>query len=286
MTGVEMDPRVRRRYESHDENDRLWKPGLGDLVRLRTWDILDRLLPAPPRAASPDGARPPDGARRVADVGGGPGTHAAHLAERGHDVILFDPVEHHVATARSRSAAQPHAPFRAEVGEARNLPLDDRSVDVVLLMGPLYHLVERTDRLAALAEAGRVLRAGGLLVAEIITRFAWVMDATVQGLLDRPGTWEDFDWIVRTGQSKDPAKLTEDSFWAYFHRPGELTAELTEAGFQNIDLRVVEGFGGLLSDLPERMAEPGDLLRAIRLTESEPSMIGASAHVLGIAHLP
>jgi hypothetical protein len=57
MTGVEMDPRVRRRYESYDENDRLWKPGLGDLVRLRTWDLLDRLLPAPPPLPSVDNGR-------------------------------------------------------------------------------------------------------------------------------------------------------------------------------------------------------------------------------------
>lgn len=265
---MEFDPRVRRRYELVDEDERLWRPGLGDLVRLRTWDIFDRLLP--------DTAH-------VADVGGGPGTHAAYLARAGHDVVLIDPVPRHVEAARARSAGQPEAPFRAEEAEARRLPLADGSVDVVLLMGPLYHLVEREDRLAALREAARVLRPGGRILAEIITRYAWVIDATQRELLDAAETWDDFDWILRTGQSKDPAKLADGSFWAYFHQPDEFVAELALAGFHDTALRAVEGFGWLLDDLPRRLAEPGELLRVLRLAEQEPSMLGVSAHVLGSA---
>jgi SAM-dependent methyltransferase len=259
---MDLDPRVRQRYETIDEGARLAQPGLGDLVRLRTWDIFERFLPA--------GAR-------VADIGGGPGVHAAHLAGLGHDVVLFDPVAHHVDQARARSG------FRAEQAEARSLPLEDASVDVALLMGPLYHLVERDDRLAALRETRRVLKPGGLVLAEIITRYAWVMDATLKGLLGRAETWAEFDWIARTGLSKDPAEVTEGGFWAYFHRPDELRDELVEAGFEDVRLVSVEGFGGLLGDLAERMREPDDLLRAIRLTEAEPSMVGVGGHALGIA---
>lgn len=66
MVPMEIEGRVLRRYELTDEGERLWKPGLGDLVRLRTWDIFDRFLP--PRG-------------KIIDVGGGPGAHAAHLAQ-------------------------------------------------------------------------------------------------------------------------------------------------------------------------------------------------------------
>ncbi len=265
---MEIDPRVRRRYELVDEDDRLSQPGLGDLVRLRSWDIFDRLLPE---------------RGRIADIGGGPGTHAAYLARSGHDVVLIDPVPRHVEAATARSASQPQAPFRVEEAEARNLPLADRSVDAALLMGPLYHLMERDERLAALKEVARVLRPGGRILAEVITRYAWVVDATLKGLLTAPDTWEDFDWILRTGQSKDPQRLADGSFWAYFHRPDELVTELELAGFSDIQLLSVEGFAWLLGDLPQRMTDPADLLRAIRLTESEPSMLGASAHVIGSA---
>lgn len=190
---------------------------------------------------------------------------------------------HHVEAAKARSASQLQAPFRSEAAEARGVPLADGSVDAALLMGPLYHLVERGDRLAALAEAARVLRPGGRILAEVITRYAWVIDATLKGLLTAADTWEDFDWILRTGQSKDPERVADGTFWAYFHRPDELSTELESAGFGDIQLLSVEGFAWLLDDLPQRMSDPADLLRAIRLTESEPSMLGASAHVIGSA---
>jgi SAM-dependent methyltransferase len=266
--GVQMDPRVRRRYELVDESERLSRPGLGDLVRLRTWDIFDRLLPSQ---------------ATIADIGGGPGVHAGYLARRGHQVVLFDPVHRHLAAAGALSAAQPQAPFRVEQAEARALPLAEGSIDVALVMGPLYHLVEREDRLAALREAARVLHPGGHIVAEVITRHAWVMDATVKDLLGEAETWEDFDWIARTGQSKDPAKLANGGFWAYFHRPQDLVTELEAAGFRDVHLVGVEGFAWLLGDLPQRMTNPAQLLAAVRLTESEPSMLGVSAHLIGHA---
>jgi 2-polyprenyl-3-methyl-5-hydroxy-6-metoxy-1,4-benzoquinol methylase len=94
---VVVDERMRRHYELNDESARLWESPRGDLTRLRTWDIFDRFLP-------------PSG--RIADVGGGPGTHAAHLAALGYDVMLVDSVPRHVGgtPASVRSSAM-HASF-------------------------------------------------------------------------------------------------------------------------------------------------------------------------------
>jgi hypothetical protein len=59
-------------------------------------------------------------------------------------VHLLDPVPKHVEQARTASARQPEYPLAsAEVGDARRLPHADASADAVLLLGPLYHLVER-----------------------------------------------------------------------------------------------------------------------------------------------
>jgi SAM-dependent methyltransferase len=265
---VEIDRRVTRRYESTDEDARLWQPGRGDLVRLRTWDILERFLPR---------------SSRVLDVGGGPGTHAAHLAATGHEVTLVDPVPRHVELATRRARGESTPSFETRLGTAADLPADDASVDAVLLMGPLYHLVDRADRLAALNEATRVLRPGGRILAEVICRHAWLLDATVKGLLDSPTIWGDFQLNIDTGLSQDPASMADGSFWAYFHRPKELRRELTAAGLDDIRLVAVEGYAWLLGDLAARMANPEPLLRAVRLTETEPSMLGCSAHVIGIA---
>ncbi|WP_030435603.1 class I SAM-dependent methyltransferase [Actinoplanes subtropicus] len=261
---MRFEPRVREWYDSYDEDARLWRPGSGDLLRLRTWDIFARLLPP---------------ASVVADVGGGPGAHAARLAETGHDVLLIDPMPQHVAAARARGVP-------AVLGEARALPLPGAAVDVVLLMGPLYHLVEPADRVAALVEARRVLRPGGLLLAEVITRHAGVMDATLRGVLHEEQIWTDLDRIARTGRAQDRARPRPSGFWAYFHDLPELAGELASAGFTGIELLAVEGFAHLLPDLAGRMLDPEPLLRAVRLTEREPSMLGASPHALGVARRP
>jgi SAM-dependent methyltransferase len=261
---MEIDPRVTRHYDVIDEGDRLAKPGLGDLVRLRTWDVFARFLP---------------GGGSLLDVGGATGVHAEHLAEAGYDVVLVEPVLRHVEAARARSAGR----FRVEQGVARELPAADGSVDGVLLMGPLYHLIDPADRLAAIREALRVLRPGGVLLAEVIARHAWILDATKQRLLGDPEVWAEFDRTVATGLTQDPVAPREGGFFAYFHRMDELRAELTEAGGRDVELVAVEGFGWLLDDLAERMRSPEELIRAIRLTESEPSMLGVSAHVIGVA---
>jgi SAM-dependent methyltransferase len=162
------------------------------------------------------------------------------------------------------------------------LPLGDASNDVVLLMGPLYHLIDPGDRRRALAEARRVLRPGGLLLAEIITQHSWVMDATNRGRSE-PEVWAQFESIDRIGTAWDPATRQPGGFFAYFHRPEELRAEFAAAGFGDIRLLAVEGFAHLLPELAERLREPRAVLDAVRLTEDDPSMLGASLHVLGVA---
>lgn len=259
-----VDPLVISRYENHyDEDQRLRKPGLGDLVRLRTWELFARFLPA---------------GGSVADVGGGTGTHAAHLVRAGHEVVLIDPVPRHVRVASAKGVT-------AVQGDARVLPLPDDSVDAVLMMGPLYHLLDPADRQAALGEARRVLRPGGTILAEIITRTAWMMEATYRGMLGDDEVWDEFDAIARTGVAK--SSFQDGDFPAYFHRPDELRDELTSAGLDAVQLASVEGFAHLLPELDRRMREePGAILRVVRLTESDPSMLGAGQHVIGIAAKP
>lgn len=112
------------------------------------------------------------------------------------------------------------------------------------------------------------------------------MEASLYRLLDDQETRDDIDWNLRTGLTKDPKKVADGAFWAYLHRPEELAAELESVGLRDVDLRAVEGFARLLDDLPGRMADPANLLRAVRLTEREPSMLGASPHVIGSGRKP
>jgi ubiquinone/menaquinone biosynthesis C-methylase UbiE len=247
----EIDPEIRAYYERGGEEGRLLGSfPSGPLELARTQEILLRYLGPPPL--------------EILDVGGGPGAYAAWLAERGDRVHLIDPIALHVRQARAA-----HPGVTAQVGDARQLPRADTSVDAVLLLGPLYHLVERDDRRRALAEARRVLRAGGLLFAAAISRFAALQDLLVR--LDRlhePDVFRVAEEGVRTGVFRG---AEGDLFTtAYLHRPEELRDEILEAGFE-------------LKAVP---AKREAMLAAARLVESEAAMLGASSHLLAVARAP
>jgi 2-polyprenyl-3-methyl-5-hydroxy-6-metoxy-1,4-benzoquinol methylase len=131
---------VRAYYERDEERDRLTS-GASRVEFERTKEILGRALLPPPAV--------------VADIGGGPGAYAIWLASLGYEVRHRDLMPHHVEHLR-RDAEAAGLRLEAEVGDARALDLGGGSVDAVLLLGPLYHLVELEDRLMALREARRI----------------------------------------------------------------------------------------------------------------------------------
>ncbi|MFH8250466.1 class I SAM-dependent methyltransferase [Microbacterium sp. B2969] len=96
----------------------------------------------------------PDRALRVADVGAGTGKLTRTIAETGADVVALDPDPGMLASLRENVHGVP-----TFTGTAEGMPLPDASVDAVLL-GQAWHWV---DVVAASQEAGRVLRAGGVL---------------------------------------------------------------------------------------------------------------------------
>jgi SAM-dependent methyltransferase len=267
-----LDPLIAAHYAEAPERLRLAGPG--SLERVRTQELLGRWLPAPPAV--------------VMDVGGAAGVYALPLAEQGYEVHLVDPVALHVAQARRAAAAQPAAPLAsATVGDARRLDRPDGSVDAVLLLGPLYHLTDRADRIGALAEARRVLRPGGVLAAAAISRFASTYDGLLRGHLDEPGFEAIVERDVAEGQHRNPTGRPEWFTTAFFHLPGELGDEVAAAGLRLDAVLAVEGPGGVLLDVGERLADPARrerVLAAIRRVEAEPSLLGASMHLLAVAH--
>ena len=257
-------------YERFDEADRLGK-GSGLLEFARMQELIQRFLPSPPREAL--------------DVGGGPGRYSCWLAEIGYQVHLIDPVEKHVRQAREASESQPDRPLASvSRGDARSLNHGDASVDAVLLMGPLYHLTDRDDRLRALREAHRVLKPSGVLIAKAITRFASLLDGLTEGFIDDPAYVSILSRDLEDGQHRGHA---HDYFTtAFFHRPEELEAEVREAGFVQQGLYSVQGPGQLATDLKERMSNPtkrAQLLDLIRSVEQEKTLLGVSSHFVVVA---
>lgn len=259
-----LDPEVVAYYEEGREEERLRT--IGRLEFLRTQELLARFLPAPPA--------------RVLDVGGGAGIHALPLLQRGYEVVLIDPIPLHVRQAKAAGVR------RASVGDARHLEVDDACVDAALLLGPLYHLTRREDRIAALGEAHRVVRRGGVLCAAVISRFASTFDGLVRGFLDELGFEEIVERDLAEGVHLNPTHRRGWFTTAYFHHPREIAEELVAAGWEVAATVAIEGPGALLSDLDHRLDDSerrARLLRAIRRIEADPSVLGATGRLLSVA---
>jgi SAM-dependent methyltransferase len=267
---MKLSPEILAYYQQADESTRL-QSGPSQLEFTRTKEVIGRWLG---RASSV-----------ILDVGGGPGAYSAWLADQGHEVHLVDPVAELVAHAQSlRGPGRGIASCR--VGDARSLDRSDQSADAVLLLGPIYHLIDAADRRKALREAFRVLVPGGFLFAAAISRFASALDGLAQDLFSDPG----FDPIVRRdladGIHENRTGRLELFTTAKFHRPDELAAEVQAAGFSVLSIVGLEGPGWLFPDFNERWQDPRrreDLLRIARALESEPSVQAVSAHILAVA---
>ena len=263
------EARMRAYYEQGKERDRL-AGAKGALELERTREILQRRMPAAPAT--------------VADIGGGPGRYALWLAELGYTVHHRDLMELHVDQLR----AVGNASVRSAVGDARHLDLADSSVDAVLLLGPLYHLPEREDRVQALREARRVVRAGGPVFVAAISRWAPRLDGLLQERLyeDNPDFLAWLPEVERTGQLP---QVVPNGFLGYTHRPGDLGDEVSEAGLQVEDLVGVEGLPLAAADMRSRIGDPVAwtvLLDAARAVERVPELMGLSPHLLVTATRP
>ena len=265
-----IDGDIRRYYERGRERERLTHDG-GTLELVRTQKLLQRYLPPPPAD--------------VLDIGGGPGVYAAWLAQAGYRVHLVDPLPLHVEQATEAAAEQLDYPFTAAVGDARRLDEPDASCDAALLFGPLYHLTERAERIAALTEARRVLRPGGLALVVAISRFASLLDGLRQGILGDLRVTQVIERTLRDGQHRSPG-LDRYPGWfttSFFHQPAELAAEVAESGLSLETLIGIEGPGEFVGKGWADAQQRPHILRAARAVEHEASLLGVSAHLLAVA---
>ena len=268
------DPAIADFYDRTPEETRL-EEGPFQLEEARTRGLIQRFVPPPPAT--------------VLDVGGAAGAYALWLAAAGYTVHLVDATPRLVEEAERRSGLAERPLASCRIGDARALDVPDATADIVLLLGPLYHLTEASDRGHALGEAGRVLKPGGWLFAAAISRYASALDGLARDLLEDP----EFERIVKRdlkdGQHRNPTERMDYFTTAYFHHPDELATEIQAAGLTLQGVYGIEGPGWILPDVAERLANPrrrSTLLRVAQLLESESAVVGTSAHFLAVAQRP
>jgi ubiquinone/menaquinone biosynthesis C-methylase UbiE len=263
-----MDEKMLKYYEKGEEATRL-SEGIHRVEFERTKEVLLRYLPPPPA--------------QVLDVGGGPGAYSFWLAEKSYTVHLIDIVPLHVEQVKTAEAGALLASIGQ--GDARRLDFESDSMDVVLLLGPLYHLPDRSDRIRALEETCRVLKRGGLVFCVAVSRFASLLSGLKRGFLSDPEFREIVQRDLKDGKHLNPKEVPGYFTTAYFHRPEELAEEIKEAGFSHLRTIGLQGPSWLLGDFDEQwedLERKKIILEVLRLIEDEATLLGINAHLLAL----
>jgi SAM-dependent methyltransferase len=217
---------------------------------------------------------------RVLDLGGGPGHWTAWLLARGHRVVLGDLSPAMLEIARRELAGAVPGPEAIVELDARDLSaFPDGEFDTVLALGPFYHLVDEGDRQAALHEVRRVLRPGGLLLATVMGRYAWMLTSLLSGAPHAGGLPE----LLREGVYRSPVDgpLTE----AYLFEAASVVPFFAAGGFEPVRLMASQGFLNQVQEEVEELRRRDEeaytqLLELAYGHASDPSILGLGGHLL------
>ncbi|MCZ7545152.1 MAG: methyltransferase domain-containing protein [Anaerolineae bacterium] len=230
----------------------------------------------------------PPAPARVLDCGGGPGRYAIALAQRGYDVTLLDLSAACLRVAQQKAAGAGVTLAGFVQGTATDLAcFAAGSFDAVLLMGPLYHLLEEAERQQPLAEAYRVLTPGGVLFAAFIARYAghrWAARYEPRWVIEAPA---DAERLLATGQL--PPRGEEGShLCAYMAHPREVTPLLQGAGFEVETVYGVEGLVSMIEDgVNELTGVDWEAWVALNWrVATDPALYGAVEHLLAVGQKP
>jgi len=136
-------------YNSYDEESRLLSRH-GQVEYLTTMKYIRECID---RTEAPN----------ILEIGAGTGRYSVTLAKEGYRVTAVELIEHNLEILKSKLDGT--EPIRALQGNALDLSfLPDNAYDLTMLLGPMYHLYTREDKLQALAEAVRVTKPGGYIL--------------------------------------------------------------------------------------------------------------------------
>ena len=221
--------KVRTYYNHFDEKNRLVDNCHGRLEYMITMDILKEYLP---------------GSGTVLDLGGGAGIYSFPLAEEGYRVVLADLSPDLIEQAKQQKEETGAAGLIAcDIVNATDLGIyADRQFDAVLLLGPLYHLIEESERKQCVSEVYRVLKPGGTVIASFIPWATGSVSIVDRYFRDpRQVSLAALKEVFRSGRFNNQAAWGFQE--GYYPSSDEIEKLFGDFGFSKKLIRSIRGFG-------------------------------------------
>lgn len=277
-----IDAAVLAGYDAGIEKNRL-REGIGIIEFERTKEILLEKLPAAPAV--------------VYDIGGAYGEYAWWLASLGYKVHLFDLSETNIEMSKELAKEYPGVRLSAaEVCDARCVPRPDKSADAILLMGPLYSILERDERLRAIKESCRLLKDDGVLFSAALTPYSVLVprivmyradDSPKRKELDDSAVIAMIERALQDGCYINPEKKVVSGLGSsHLHTAKALREELLCGGLTTSAVHGVMGGAWLAPNLNELLANEDtrkQLMKTVRMLDAHEEIIGLSGHLLAVS---
>jgi len=225
-------------YSKSNEEERLSSNNARKIEFITTTNKLEKLI---------------DKNQKILDVGAGTGIYSIYFAEKGHEVVATDFVPKHVDIIREKVLERNIHNIETAVVDARDLSqFQDSTFDVVLCLGPIYHLLSEEDRIKCISECLRVLKSDGVLaIAYINKHFIVPYLATVDKKYIKSSL---ISKVINDGMIRE---RDEDCFWtdAYFTTPEEIENLVSRYSIKKLSHIATDGLSPMLRDSIDKLNE-------------------------------
>lgn len=221
--------KIREYYKKFDEDNRLINDNSGKLEYEMTLKKLNSYLPE-------SGA--------ILDLGGATGVYTFPLARIGYKMYLADLSPDLIAQAKEKVLKENLANVvSCDVVNAIDLSIyDNEQFDVVLLFGPLYHLLDKAEREQCIKEVNRVLKKNGLVFASFIPYLSGSI-AIVDRFFKYPEQ-VNINNLCETFNSGKFNNLDKNGFQeGYYPSSKEIEELFRENDFEKVTVFSIRGFG-------------------------------------------
>lgn len=208
---------------------------------------------------------------KILDVGAGAGEYSIHYALKGYDVTAVELADANINAFKKKITSNMNISLKQ--GNALDLrAFPDESFDVVLLMGPLYHLKKDEDKLKAIMEAKRVCKKEGIIFSAFITNDFVVLTELSYSM----------DFFKGNSYDHDTFKLEDEPF--VFATVDKARAIMKQAGIGVQKEVAVDGPTELIQKMVDQMDEESyqQYLRYHFYICEKKELLGMTNHLLMI----